>query len=90
MCFDVCEGDDAARLDGVVLESFESMPMPVVDFDPITPTPIMLMQVGPEMLQPVCRALGCPHVDACINEGFCDDDYMLYHQRPHIWLGDYA
>lgn len=64
--------------------------LPIVDFDPITPTPIILMNVGPERPEPVCQILGCPNVGACINEGFCDDEYMLFHERPHIWQGDYA
>lgn len=63
---------------------------PPTDYDPINPTPIMLMATGPERPEPVCRTLKCPHVDACVNEGFCDDEYMLYHERPHIWQGDYA
>lgn len=63
---------------------------PTTDYDPITPTPIMLMDVGPEPRKPVCQTTGCPCQQGCINEGFCDQDYMLFHERPHIWQGDYA
>lgn len=76
---------------GLPPTQFYEMPVdvrPPTDFDPITPTPIMLMNVGPERTEPVCRTLGC-NLD-CWNEGYCDDEYMLYHERPHIWQGDYA
>lgn len=70
----------------------EQDPALLVDYDPINPTPIMLMAVGSEPPQPVCRTLGCPHSGGhgCIYQGFCDDDFMLWHERPHIWQGDYS
>lgn len=73
------------------VDTFEAIDVrPPTDYDPINPTPIALMDVGPEPPKPVCESLGCEHMDACVYEGYCDDAYMIWHQRPHIWQGDYA
>lgn len=77
-------GDPSTAFDAVDV-------VPPTDYDPINPTPIMLMSIGPEPPKPVCATLKCPHgVTGCIEQGFCDDEYMLWHERPHIWQGDYA